>query len=296
MSFDLASYLEECKAFVEDRLVKYYTLSVDSILTESVKYSLLAGGKRLRPAFVFAAAEAVGGNRMVALPFAAAIEMIHTYSLIHDDLPAMDNDDLRRGKPANHIVFGEGAAILAGDALLTDAFALMAAPETAALASPATVLRAIFEIARAAGISGMVGGQSLDLQNEGRKIDLQALELMHSKKTGALIRASTVVGALAGGGSAERVESLSKYGDMVGLAFQIADDILDVEGAEEKLGKPVGSDNNRCKASYPALMGMAEAKKKALSLKESATALIEPFGQKGEPLKALAAHSVERLC
>lgn len=296
MSFDLAAYLEECKALVEGRLVKYYTLSADSVLTDSVRYSLLAGGKRLRPAFVFAAAEAVGGDRMVALPFAAAIEMIHTYSLIHDDLPAMDNDDLRRGKPANHIVFGEGAAILAGDALLTDAFALMASPETAALASSATVLRAIFEIARAAGICGMVGGQSLDLQNEGRQIDLQALELMHSKKTGALIRASTVVGAMAGGGCAERVERLSKYGDLVGLAFQIADDILDVEGAEEKLGKPVGSDHNRCKASYPALMGMAGAKKKALSLKESAMALIEPFGQKGEPLKALAAHSVERLC
>lgn len=297
MCFKLSEYLHWCKTTVEARLEAYCSAQQanSSPLAESIRYSLLAGGKRLRPAFAFAAAQAVGGDKMSALPFAAAIEMIHTYSLIHDDLPSMDNDEMRRGKPTNHIVFGEGQAILAGDGLLTDAFALMAAPETAASLAPGIIIRAIFEVAASSGVPGMVGGQALDLLNEGRKVDLKALETMHSMKTGALIRASVTAGAMAGGGDEESIENLRNFGSMIGLAFQIADDVLDIEGAEEKLGKPVGSDALRRKATYPALMGMTEAKKKALCLKESAVAQLEPFGQAGQALKAIAALSVERL-
>ena len=263
-------------------------------LFDSVRYSLFAGGKRIRPAFAFAAAEAVGGEPRVVLPFAAAIEMIHTYSLIHDDLPAMDDDDLRRGKPTNHVLFGEGMAILAGDALLTDAFALLSRPEVVASRSPEVVLRVISEVARGAGTAGMVGGQALDLVSEGREVDLPTLEFLHTHKTGALIRTAAVVGGLVGGGDELALRHLALYGERLGLAFQIADDVLDVEGSAELIGKPVGSDEGLRKATYPALFGIAESKKRAAELMAAAIDCLEPFGEKGEALEALARFVVER--
>ncbi|MBI5015148.1 MAG: polyprenyl synthetase family protein [Deltaproteobacteria bacterium] len=259
-----------------------------------MRYSLFAGGKRIRPAFAFAAAEAAGGAEDEALPFAAVIEMIHTYSLIHDDLPAMDDDDLRRGKPTNHVLYGEGIAILAGDALLTDAFGWLAGPDVAAHHPPARVLRILGEIARAAGSCGMVAGQALDLTSEGKDVDLPTLEFLHTHKTGALIRASTVVGGLAAGATEVDLGILSSYAERVGLAFQIADDVLDVEGETAELGKPVGSDESLSKATYPAVIGMGESKRRAAELMESAVACLAPFGARGEVLAALARFVVER--
>ncbi len=229
-----------------------------------------------------------------ATPFAAALEMIHTYSLIHDDLPAMDDDELRRGRPTNHIVYGEGIAILAGDGLLTDAFSVLTRPEVLANHPPERVLRILGEVAQAAGSGGMVAGQALDLASEGREIDLAQLEFLHTHKTGAMIRASAVVGGLGGGGDDEAVRALRRYADRVGLAFQIADDVLDLESTTETLGKPVGSDEKQSKATYPALLGVGESKRRARELMEEALECLEPFGSRGDALRALATFVVER--
>ena len=296
MGLDLAGYLERCKSEV-DRYLETCLPAAGTFpgpLFESMRYSLFAGGKRIRPAFAFAAAEAAGGNRAAALPFAAALEMIHTYSLIHDDLPAMDDDDLRRGKPTNHVVYGEGVAILAGDGLLTEAFLILTRPQVLALHPAERVVRAVFEIAQAAGCSGMVAGQTLDLMSEGKTLDFPTLEFLHARKTGALIRASAVVGGLAAGADQGALARLAKYGERVGLAFQIADDILDVEGATETLGKPVGSDRELAKATYPALLGMGEAKRRAQELVDSALSHLAPFGEAAEPLRALGIFVLER--
>jgi geranylgeranyl diphosphate synthase type II len=294
--FDLVAYMTRCKEAVESHLETALP-SAETFprpLYEAMRYSLFAGGKRIRPAFVVAGAEAVGGQLESALPFAAALEMIHTYSLIHDDLPAMDNDDLRRGEPTNHIVFGEGMAVLAGDGLLTDAFFVMTRPAVLAAHPPERVLHAISTIAYAAGRGGMVSGQALDLTSEGQEIDLPTLEFLHTHKTGALIRAAAVVGGLAGGGEEAALERLARYAERVGLAFQIADDLLDVEGATETLGKPAGSDQGRSKATYPALLGASEAKRRARELVDSAISFLAPFGSAAEPLRALARFVLER--
>jgi geranylgeranyl diphosphate synthase type II len=296
MEFDLGGYLRRCKEAVDAHLDAALPAAetFPRPLYEAMRYSLFAGGKRVRPAFTLAAAEAVGGEAEAALPFAAALEMIHTYSLIHDDLPAMDDDDLRRGKPTNHVVFGEGMAILAGDGLLTDAFFVLTRPEVLEMHPPERVLRAVSTIALAAGRGGMVPGQVLDLASEGKAVDLPTLEFLHTHKTGALIRAATVVGGLAGGGDESAIASLARYAERVGLAFQIADDILDVEGATETLGKPAGSDQGRAKATYPALLGVSEARRRARDLVESAISWLAPFNGRAEPLRALARFVSER--
>jgi len=254
-------------------------------LRDAMEYSLLAGGKRLRPALALGAAEIVCGDDAPALPAACAIEMIHTYSLIHDDLPAMDNDDLRRGRPTSHKVYGEALAILAGDALLTLAFHIVAQSGNA---------RVIAEVARAAGAEGMVGGQVLDMQSEGRELTLEQLQQVHALKTGALIRVSVRAGALLAGASDSQLDALTQYGRHVGLAFQIADDILNVTGTEEALGKPVGSDAAHRKATYPAIVGLHRARRFGEEAVAAAAAALAPFGPEADNLRALARFIIER--
>jgi geranylgeranyl diphosphate synthase type II len=220
--------------------------------------------------------------------------MIHTYSLIHDDLPAMDDDDLRRGRPTNHKVFGEANAILAGDALLTEAFRLLADAEANRGVDPAVSLRVIEAIARCAGSQGMVGGQVVDMESEGNPVDFATLQYIHTRKTGALILASIQAGAWLGGGNDEQVAALTRYGETAGLAFQIADDILDIIGDQRELGKDVGSDQARGKATYPALLGLSEARRRAGELRELAIAALQPLGTSAEPLRAIARYIVER--
>jgi len=262
-------------------------------LREAVRYSVFAGGKRLRPILALEAAEAVGESGEEVMAFGCALELIHTYSLIHDDLPSMDDDDLRRGKPTNHVVFGEGMAILAGDALLTSAFALMARTARG-MKRPEVGLAAMAEVAQAAGAAGMVGGQVADLEAEGRAVEAEELEYIHRHKTADMITAALVAGAYLAGGTEAQVEALRGYGESVGLAFQVVDDILDVEGNPDTLGKPVGSDRDNEKATYPALFGMAEAKRKAARLVDAAKAALAPLAERGEVLRRLADYMLKR--
>ncbi|MFH1017094.1 MAG: farnesyl diphosphate synthase [Pseudomonadota bacterium] len=290
---NVKSFLDETRVLTEKAL----EWALDSFtssprLQEAMKYSLMAGGKRIRPALVFAACEAVGGNRKNALPIAVGLEMIHTYSLIHDDLPAMDDDDLRRGRPTSHKVFGEALAILAGDALLTDAFTVLSDPEWKIPAEDR--VRIVHAIADGAGANGMVAGQHLDLEGEGKTLDEAGLKKVHMHKTGKLLVASVLVGGIAGGASKADMERLERYGTAIGLAFQIADDLLDLTATAEELGKPVRNDAERRKSTYPTLLGIDEAKRRAQKLLSEALAALEPFGSKGEALAALARFIVER--
>lgn len=233
---------------------------VPQILRDSMQYSLMAGGKRLRPILVLAAAEAAGGSVEAAMPAASAIEMIHTYSLIHDDLPAMDNDDFRRGKPTNHKVYGEAMAILAGDALLTHAFYTIARGAADKGVAAQNALDIILELSRYAGAYGMVGGQVADILGEQGHTDKEGLDYIHTHKTGDLIVFSLKAGARTAGASEEQLQALEQYGYKIGLAFQIQDDILDITGNEELLGKPLGSDEKLQKVTYPYLVGLEESK------------------------------------
>lgn len=260
-------------------------------LHKAMHYSLFAGGKRLRPTLVLASAEAVGGEVAGALNIACAFECIHTYSLIHDDLPAIDNDDLRRGRPTCHKVFGEATAILAGDALLTAAFEMAAQSECA---DKGAVIRAIAELARAAGSTGMIGGQVVDIESEGKDVPFPVLEYIHIHKTGELILASVRCGAIVAGATDEQLPSLTRYGQAAGLAFQIADDILDVEGSSDEMGKATGGDEVRGKATYPSLIGMQESKTRAAELVDIALDAVSGFDEKAEPLRAIARYIVSR--
>ena len=257
----------------------------DETLEKAMEYSLMAGGKRLRPVRLMAAADAVGKDGAAFLTTGCAIEMIHTYSLIHDDLPAMDNDDYRRGKPTNHKVFGDGIAVLAGDALLTLAFEVMLRQEDAA---PETLVTVVSEMSRAAGPYGMVGGQVLDLEGEGRRLDLAALRKIHMGKTGALFCAAIRSGAILAGAKEEELAALTLYAERFGLAFQITDDILDVTGDEAAIGKPVGSDVRNEKATYVTLTSLEEAKKLAEDAVEEAVAALDIFGERAAFLRDLA--------
>jgi geranylgeranyl diphosphate synthase type II len=263
-------------------------------LVEAVRYSLLGGGKRIRPILTLAAGEAVGTPPEAAMPFACAVEMIHTYSLVHDDLPAMDDDRLRRGRPTNHVVFGDGLAILAGDALLTEAFALLARA-AADSREPARAVQAMSEIAEAVGARGMVGGQAADLAAEGRDADLETVEFIHVRKTGALILAAVRAGALVGGADEPALRRLTRYGECLGLAFQIADDIRDAEGAPDT-GKDTGRDRALRKATFPAVLGLPAAKRRARELRDRALAAVADFPPTADPLRALAQLAVDRAC
>jgi geranylgeranyl diphosphate synthase type II len=261
----------------------------------AVRYSLFAGGKRIRPLLVLAAGEAIGGARGELLPYACAVEMIHTYSLIHDDLPAMDNDDLRRGKPTSHKVFGEAIAILAGDALLTRAFHLLA--ELPAGTGDAVVRRrlaASAELGLACGTTGLIGGQVMDLESEGKTIDAAALERLHRAKTGALLRASVRGGAILGGASDEDLSRLTRYADAIGLAFQVVDDVLDSTEDASRLGKTAGKDQAAQKATYVSVHGLERARQLAATLREDALAALQPLGPRAALLAALGREIVDR--
>ena len=292
----LREYLEQKQDDVEkalDRLVPPAE-SYPSVLFEAARYSLFAGGKRLRPLLCMAAAESVGGNVDKVMPCACALEMIHTYSLIHDDLPAMDDDDYRRGKPTNHKVFGEGIAVLAGDALLTDAFRLLAGQGVAAGADSENLLAVIHEIARAAGFFGMVGGQVVDLDSEGKDISFETLQYIHTHKTGALIIVSLRSGAILSGATEGQLSALTKYGENIGLAFQIVDDILNVEGDSVLMGKSTGSDDSRKKATWTSARGLEESRAHARNLVENALLSIDSFGGQADPLRLIARYITER--
>jgi geranylgeranyl diphosphate synthase type II len=265
---------------------------VEPRLLESMRYSLLSGGKRIRPLLLLTAAEVAGGDADRFLPFACAVEMIHTYSLIHDDLPAMDDDAVRRGRPSNHVVFGEGIAILAGDALLTEAFAVMA---RASAALPCDrVVEAIAELATAAGSQGMVGGQTADLLAEGSAAELERVESIHRRKTGAILRAAVRIGAILAGAEAPVLAALTRYAETVGLAFQIADDLLDETGRTEETGKAARRDREREKSTYPSLLGVAAARDRLRALLADALAALDGVGPAAEPLRQVARTIVSR--
>ena len=294
--FALSDYLAARKEMV-DQALNHYLPRADNyppLIFEAVRYSLFAGGKRLRPILCLASAEAAGGEIQQVLPVACALELIHTYSLIHDDLPAMDNDDVRRGRPTSHKVLGEAAAILAGDALLTEAFSLMSAGDRMGTIPADRLLWVIHDIAEAAGFWGMVGGQIADIQSEGQAANQETLDYIHTRKTGAMILASVRSGAVLSGAPVEDIEALSGYGRHIGLAFQIADDILNVEGDHIVLGKDTGSDVKRGKMTFPALWGLDASRKKTAELVESALFAIQGFNDRADPLRAIAHYIIER--
>jgi len=261
--------------------------SVESRLLEAMEYSLRSPGKRIRPILVLASAEATGVDSAPLLPFACAVEMVHAYSLVHDDLPAMDDDDLRRGRPTNHKIFGEALAILAGDALLTEAFVVMSATADRSLSAERR-LAAMSELAIAAGAEGMVGGQTADILAEGVAADLDRVESIHKRKTGALLRAAVRIGGILAGAPAAELDSLSHYGDAIGLAFQIADDLLDEVGDSGRTGKNTGRDRELAKSTYPARLGVAGARLRLRELLDRALAALGGFAPCADPLRDIA--------
>jgi geranylgeranyl diphosphate synthase type II len=293
---DILRYLQEQKALVDEALARYLPGEehYPPAIFQAMRYSVFAGGKRVRPILAIAAAEALGGTATDVLPLACALECIHTYSLIHDDLPALDNDDYRRGRLTNHKVFGEANAILAGDALLTFAFELMGDARHWPQFVPERVVQVMHEVAYAIGTFGMIGGQVVDLQMEGQNIDLPALQYIHAHKTGALIRTSVRSGAILGGGSPAAVEALTHYGTHIGLAFQIMDDILDVRGDEQLMGKALRKDDARRKATYPRLVGLAESEVRAQAAVTASIAALGIIGERGAVLRDLAHFIIAR--
>ncbi|EQI10637.1 polyprenyl synthetase family protein [Clostridioides difficile] len=287
--------LKEKASFVEKVLKEYMPKEEGNQKTviEAMNYSLSAGGKRLRPILTLEACKIVGGNEDEAIPFAIAIEMIHTYSLIHDDLPALDNDDLRRGRPTNHKVYGEAMGILAGDALLNYAFEVMLAGSINK-ENPEKYLKAINEIAKGAGIYGMIGGQVVDVESENKQIEKEKLDYIHMNKTAAMMVGCMRAGATIGGANSEQKEEITKYAKNIGLSFQIVDDILDIVGDEAKLGKKVGSDIENHKSTYPSLLGLDKSKEIAHNLIDEAKKSIEKLSDDVDFLKGLAEYIIDR--
>ncbi|YAI81731.1 MAG: geranylgeranyl diphosphate synthase CrtE [cyanobacterium endosymbiont of Rhopalodia sterrenbergii] len=293
LHFDLASYLNEKQQIVEAALDSSLSITCPQKIYEAMRYSLLAGGKRLRPILCLTTCELMGGTNEIALPTACALEMIHTMSLIHDDLPAMDDDDYRRGKLTNHKVYGEDIAILAGDSLLAYAFEY-AATHTRNVA-PHNLITVLARLGRTVGAAGLVGGQVLDLESEGQDdISVDTLNFIHTHKTGALLETSVVSGAILAGASEEEVRRLSQYARNIGLAFQIVDDILDITSTKEELGKTSGKDLRDQKATYPSLWGLEESKRQAQNLVSGAITELIPYGAKADPLRAIANFIVTR--
>lgn len=293
---DLKQYLNEQREAIEAALERFIKSKCPSRhLSEPMHYAIMAGGKRLRPILCLAAAATVGGKIRPVMPAACAIEMIHTYSLIHDDLPAIDNDDMRRGQLTCHIKFDEAAAILCGDALLNLAFEILSDAGLDAPASQSrTWLQVIDIIGKASGCNGMIEGQVRDIVSEGRKLNRSELQTIHELKTGALIRASVRIGAILGGGSENQVTQLDSYAKNIGLAFQVVDDILNITGDPKKLGKAVGTDAVRQKNTYPALMGLEASQKYAATLIDSALQALSIFDNNADPLREIAHYIVER--
>lgn len=262
-----------------------------SVIYEAMNYSLFAGGKRLRPTIMLLVCDMLGGDYEEVIPFACAMEMIHTYSLIHDDLPAMDNDDLRRGKPTNHKVYGEAIAILAGDALLNKAFEVVSGHS---YKNPELAIRAISVLSVSSGTEGMIGGQTVDIQSEGKKITQEELLYLHALKTGAIIRSSGVIGAIMSGASEEEIKAIDEYCLKLGIAFQIQDDLLDVMGNSEQLGKSIGSDSENEKTTFVTLFGIDGSKKAVSDYTNEAISALSVFGKRADTLKALADYLINR--
>lgn len=291
--FDLSAYLQEQQSIVEAALDRAIPVVYPEKIYEAMRYSLLAGGKRLRPILCLATCEIAGGDAEMSLPTACALEMIHTMSLIHDDLPAMDNDDYRRGKLTNHKVYGDDIAILAGDGLLAYAFEFVAV--NTKNVSAERVLQVIARLGRAVGAAGLVGGQVVDLESEAKlDVSIETLNFIHNHKTAALLEACVVCGGILAGASAEDLQRLSRYAQNIGLAFQIIDDILDITATGEELGKTAGKDLQAQKVTYPSLWGIEESKNQAQQLIAAATAQLELFGDKAIPLIAIAHYITNR--
>ncbi|MGN1008370.1 MAG: polyprenyl synthetase family protein [Butyricicoccus sp.] len=295
MTFEqrLKEYAAETEAFLDRYLNTAGCVGQEEIV-DAMRYSALAGGKRLRPALTLEFCRAACGGWKQALPFAAALEMIHTYSLIHDDLPCMDNDDLRRGKPTSHKVYGEAMAVLAGDALLTQAFELATNSGYTEGLAPAVILRAVNDLSREAGVLGMIGGQVLDLDAEHKSLDYDALIRLQERKTGALMRTAAHMGCILGGATEAQYTAADHYAAAVGLAFQIQDDILDIIGDEQELGKPIGSDSENDKSTFPKLLGLPACQEKVHALTEEAIEEIRSAFDDSDFLVSLAASLVDR--
>ena len=291
-SFDLVAYLSERQPLVEAALEGSVRPGYPDTIYAAMRYSLLAGGKRLRPILCLASCELIGGKIESAMPTACALEMIHTMSLIHDDLPAMDDDDYRRGKLTNHKVYGEDIAILAGDGLLAYAFEYIATQTQGVSAD--RVLRTIANLARAVGAEGLVGGQVVDLESEGKDISVETLTYIHNHKTGALLESCVVCGAVLAGATEAEITKLSEFAQKIGLAFQIIDDILDITATQAELGKTAGKDLQAQKATYPKLWGLEESKRQADKLVTEAKAILAEFGDRAKPLQALADFITDR--
>src|SRR5574341_1224407 len=294
---DIKAYLTKKKNLVDKALESLVppVKSFPPAVFEAMRYSLFAGGKRVRPILAIAAAEALGAKTADLLPIAGSLELIHTYSLIHDDLPAMDDDDFRRGRPTCHKVYGEAIAILAGDGLLNRAFEVLSDPRRLKAVPANRLIAIIREISTASGVFGMVGGQVVDMESEGKDIDFPTLEYIHTHKTGALIRASVRTGALYAKAGKRQFAALTRYGEMVGLAFQIADDILDITGTQEEIGKDVGSDIKKGKKTFPAFYGLEESRRRAAEVADKAVASLHGFGRAADPLRELAKYIVNRV-
>jgi len=293
--FDLKDYLESKKSPIEEALEKSIVSKTKETkkICESMSYSLTAGGKRIRPVLCIAACEMFGGLMETAMPCAVSLEMIHTMSLMHDDLPSLDNDDLRRGKPTNHILYGEDVAILAGDAMLSTSFEHVAR-ETKGVA-PEKILEVIVRLGEAIGAYGVAGGQVMDLECEGKlDVTVDDLKWIHTHKTAKLLSVSVATGAILGGATSEQVEAVEKFGINVGLAFQVADDVLDVTASTDDLGKTAGKDLDADKTTYPKLLGLEESRAEAQRLIDEAKACLKPFGDKAAPLLAIADYIVNR--
>lgn len=292
--FDLASYLNSRREIVEAALLQHLPpeSTRPAVLHKAMRYAVMAGGKRLRPILAIAACEAVGGRPDQALLAGLAVEILHTYTLVHDDLPCMDDDALRRGKPTTHVVFGEANALLAGDALLTLAFEWLAGVTAPPPYAPGQLA---LELALAAGSQGVIGGQVEDLDSEGRTPDADLVQYIHKHKTGALLCAAVRMGGICGGASPQALEALTRYGHAAGLAFQIADDVLNVTSTPEQLGKPVGSDAALKKMTYVAVHGLEASRKQAAALVQEAVNAVRDLPGDPQPLMALAKHTVHRV-
>jgi geranylgeranyl diphosphate synthase, type II len=294
--FDLDSYLRARSAVVDRALEGYLRRYSErsGTIWKAMHYGLFPGGKRIRPILVLAAGELFGAKRKSLLPFACAVEMIHGYSLIHDDLPALDNDDLRRGEPTNHKVFGEGMALLAGDGLLTEAFHVMSGAAVLSTLPAELVLKLVHELSYAVGVAGLVGGQAFDLEAEKRAVDIGTVEYIHVRKTGALIRAAIRLGAQVAGASAADLRRVTRFGDCLGLAFQIADDILDILGETAPGERAESGHSEWNKATYPSVVGISRAQQRLKDLSAQCLRELAPFGKASEPLRAIAAQVAAR--
>ncbi|MEW6109153.1 MAG: polyprenyl synthetase family protein [Nitrospirota bacterium] len=292
---DIKKYLNEKKEKVDSFFRSYFQEQrKPAVLQEAMLYSLFAGGKRIRPILAIASYEACGGDQDEIVPYASTLELIHTYSLIHDDLPSMDDDDIRRGKPTNHKVYGEAIAILAGDALLTEAFSILSDTAYCRTIKEANLLKALREVAISSGIGGMVAGQAQDILSENSNPDKETLDFIHMHKTAALILASVKLGYILSDGSGDKLKPIISYGDKIGLAFQIVDDILNIEGDAAELGKPVGSDEKIKKMTYPGLHGIEKSREYAKELISGAVSSLDIFSSEADPLRGIAFYLLDR--